>query len=132
MLFSRGSAAGLTSDRAGATIIDIHTGLNDGSRGNYVGGGADLMITKDLWGMLPGVAPKVKFRQGTDFQPWMIPAEVDFHVISLTSSQVNYVDIGVQFGGGAEKPGTKIPDPTQRVRIAPSCPSFQRDHCPRS
>lgn len=43
------------------------------------------------------VSPKVKFRQGTDFQPWVIPAGWDFHVISPTSSQVNYLDIGVQF-----------------------------------
>jgi hypothetical protein len=48
------------------------------------------------------IAPKVKFRQGTDFQPWVIPVGLDFHVISPTSSQTNYLDIGVQFGTGAE------------------------------
>jgi hypothetical protein len=143
-VFFRGGAGGLTSDRAGEAITDVGTGLNDGSRGYYIGGGAELMVTKDLWGMMPGVAlvgeiglefkrwasssvlsgaalvgdttpakvqmtmltasvaPKVKFRQGTDFQPWVIPAGLDFHVISPTSSQVNYLDIGVQFGGGAE------------------------------
>ena len=143
-VFFRGGAGGLTSDRAGELITDTHTGGNDGSRGYYIGGGAELMLTKDLWGILPGVAlvgeiglefkrwsssavvgldsaalglpsaktqltmltasvaPKVKFRQGTDFQPWIIPAGLDLHVISPTSSQVNYLDIGVQFGGGAE------------------------------
>lgn len=143
-VFFRGGAGGLTSDRAGELITDVHTGRNDGSRGYYIGGGADLMLTKDLWGMFPGVAlvgeiglefkrwasssvlngealvgsttpakvqmtmftvsvaPKVKFRQGTDFQPWIVPAGLDFHVISPTSSQINYLDIGVQFGGGAE------------------------------
>ena len=143
-VFFRGGAGGLTSDRAGELITDVHTGRNDGSRGYYIGGGADLMLTKDLWGMVPGVAlvgeiglefkrwasssvlngealvgnttpakvqmtmftvsvaPKVKFRQGTDFQPWIVPAGLDFHVISPTSSQINYLDIGVQFGGGAE------------------------------
>ena len=140
-VFFRGGAAGLTSDRAGETITDANTGLNDGSKGYYIGGGTDLMVTRDLWGMMNGVAvvgeiglefkrwnssgapslaglespakvqltmltvsvaPKVKFRQGTDFQPWVIPAGLDFHVISPTSSQVNYLDIGVQFGGGAE------------------------------
>jgi hypothetical protein len=48
------------------------------------------------------VAPKVKFMQGSDFQPWVIPVGLDFHVISPTSSQTNYLDIGVQFGTGAE------------------------------
>jgi hypothetical protein len=48
------------------------------------------------------VAPKVKFRQGTDFQPWVIPVGLDFHVISPPSNQTNYLDIGVQFGAGAE------------------------------
>ncbi|MBX3326561.1 MAG: hypothetical protein U0223_07935 [Nitrospira sp.] len=155
-VFFRGGAAGLTSDRGGELITDGHgaAGKNDGSFGYYIGGGTDLMVTRDFWGMMSGVAvvgeiglefkrwasanvangdtalppgpggvtgvsngglskvqltmltvsvaPKVKFRQGTDFQPWIIPAGLDFHVISPTSSQVNYLDIGVQFGGGAE------------------------------
>ncbi|MDH5640625.1 MAG: hypothetical protein OEY28_04980 [Nitrospira sp.] len=139
-VFFRGGYGEMLSDRGGELITDIHgtSGKNDGKGGYYIGGGADLMITKDLWGMVPGVAlvgeiglefkrwesrsvmsldgpakvqmtmltasvaPKVKFRQGTDFQPWIIPGGLDFHVISPTSSQVNYLDIGVQFGGGAE------------------------------
>lgn len=142
-VFFRGGAGGLTSDRAGELVTDVHTGGNEGSRGYYIGGGAELMLTKDMWGMMDGVAlvgeiglefkrwasssvtnlealvgggpakvqmtmltasvaPKVKFRQGTDFQPWVIPAGLDIHVISPTSSQINYLDIGVQFGGGAE------------------------------
>lgn len=143
-VFFRGGAAGMTSDRAGELITDVYSKGNDGKLGYYIGGGADLMLTKDLWGMaksialvgeigmefkrwasssvtnldtrfngdLPAktqmtmftvsVAPKVKFMQGTDFQPWVIPAGLDFHVISPTSSQTNYLDIGVQFGGGAE------------------------------
>ncbi len=143
-VFFRGGAAGMTSDRAGELITDVHSKGNDGKFGYNIGGGAELMITRDLWGMAKGiavvgeiglefkrwasssvvngealvgnttpakvqmtmltasVAPKVKFMQGTDFQPWVIPAGLDFHVISPTSSQVNYLDIGVQFGGGAE------------------------------
>ncbi|MDH5626195.1 MAG: hypothetical protein OEY21_08815 [Nitrospira sp.] len=137
-VFFRGGAAGMTSDRAGELVSGVG---NDGKFGYNIGGGAELMITRDLWGMAksiavvgeiglefkrwsssaaPGlanlggpakvqmtmltasVAPKVKFMQGTDFQPWVIPAGLDFHVISPTSSQINYLDIGVQFGGGAE------------------------------
>jgi hypothetical protein len=48
------------------------------------------------------VAPKVKFMQGSNFQPWVIPVGLDFHVISPASNQTNYLDIGVQFGTGAE------------------------------
>lgn len=48
------------------------------------------------------VAPKIKFRQGTDFQPWLIPVGLDFHVISPPSNQTNYLDIGAQFGVGGE------------------------------
>jgi hypothetical protein len=142
-VFFRGGYGGMVSDRAGEFITDVHTKGNDGTGGYYIGGGAEFMLSKDLWGMVPGVAlvgeiglefkrwssssvangealigggpakvqmtmltasvaPKVKFRQGTDFQPWIIPAGLDFHVISPTSSQINYLDIGVQFGGGAE------------------------------
>lgn len=149
-VFFRGGYGEMLSDRGGELITDGHgaAGKNDGKGGYYIGGGADLMLTRDLWGMVPGVAlvgeiglefkrwdsktvangdtvnvtgvsngglskvqltmftaslaPKIKFRQGTDFQPWVIPGGLDFHVISPTSSQVNYLDIGVQFGGGAE------------------------------
>jgi opacity protein-like surface antigen len=48
------------------------------------------------------IAPKVKFRQGTDFQPWIIPVGLDFHVISPPSNQTTVLDIGMQFGAGAE------------------------------
>ena len=48
------------------------------------------------------VAPKVKFMQGNNFQPWIIPVGLDFHVISPPSNQTTVLDIGVQFGTGAE------------------------------
>ncbi len=149
-MFFRGGFAGLNSNRGGELFVDGHNaaGRNDDSTGYYVGAGTDLMLTKDLWGMMKGiavlgeigveykrfssktvansdttgvtgvsnaglskvqvtmltvdVAPKVKFRQGTDFQPWIIPVGLDFHVISPPSNQTNYLDIGVQFGAGAE------------------------------
>ncbi len=151
-VFFRGGFAGATSDRSNELFTDGHNvlgaGTNGGSTGYYVGAGEDIMLTKDLWGMMKGIgvageigvefkrfnsktvsnsdtvgvtgaslggpaknqitmltvdiAPKVKFMQGTDFQPWIIPVGLDFHVISPTSSQTNYLDIGVQFGTGAE------------------------------
>lgn len=48
------------------------------------------------------IASKVKFMQGSDFQPWIIPVGLDFHVISPPSNQTTVLDIGVQFGAGAE------------------------------
>ena len=152
-VFFRGGFAALNSSRGGELFTDGHNALgrgrNDDSTGYYVGAGTDLMLTKDVWGMMKGiavlgeigveykrfssktvansdtptvtgvsngnllnkvqvtmltvdVAPKVKFRQGTDFQPWIIPVGLDFHVISPPSNQTNYLDIGVQFGAGAE------------------------------
>jgi hypothetical protein len=154
MVFFRGGFAGATSDRSNELFTDGHSfagSSNGGSHGYYVGAGEDIMLTKDLWGMMKGIAllgeigvefkrfnsntvnnsdtlippgvtaastggkakeqitmltvdiaPKVKFMQGTNFQPWIIPVGLDFHVISPTSSQTNYLDIGVQFGAGAE------------------------------
>ena len=152
-VFFRGGFAALNSGRGGELFVDGHNalgrGTNDGSTGYYVGAGEDIMLTKDLWGMMKGiailgeigveykrfssetvansdtptvtgvsngnllnkvqvtmltvdVAPKVKFMQGTDFQPWIIPVGLDFHVISPPSNQTTVLDIGVQFGAGAE------------------------------
>ena len=149
-VFFRGGYAQLSSDRSNELFTDGHNaaGSNNGTGGYYVGGGEDIMMTKDLWGMAKNIAllgeigvefkrwnsnvvansdttgvtgvsngglskeqmtmltvsvsPKVKFMQGTDFQPWIIPVGLDFSVISPTSSQTNYLDIGVQFGAGGE------------------------------
>jgi hypothetical protein len=46
------------------------------------------------------IAPKIKFRHDSDFQPWIIPVGLDFHVISPPSNQTTVLDIGVQFGAG--------------------------------
>jgi hypothetical protein len=151
MIFFRGGYAAATSDRSNELFTDGHSfagSSNDGSHGYYVGAGEDILLTRDLWGMMNGIglvgeigvefkrfnsntvnnsdtsgvtgastggkskeqitmltvdiAPKVKFMQGTNFHPWVIPVGLDFHVISPTSSQTNYLDIGVQFGAGAE------------------------------
>ena len=153
-VFFRGGFAALNSDRAGEVFTDVFgaSGRNDGNSGYYVGAGEDIMLTRDLWGMMKGiavvgeigveykrfnsqtvleavpstcaaagvptcslrtntvqvtmltvdVAPKIKFMQGSDFQPWLIPVGLDFHVISPPSNASNYLDIGVQFGTGAE------------------------------
>lgn len=48
------------------------------------------------------VAPKIKFMEGSAFRPWIIPAGLDLMVISPPSNQTQYLDVGVQFGAGAE------------------------------
>ncbi len=48
------------------------------------------------------VSPKIKFREGSAFRPWIIPIGLDIHVISPPSNATQYLDVGVQFGAGAE------------------------------
>lgn len=48
------------------------------------------------------IAPKLKFMEGSDFRPWLIPVGLDIHVISPPSNQTQYLDMGVQFGAGFE------------------------------
>jgi len=48
------------------------------------------------------ISPKIKFMEGSDFRPWIIPVGLDFHVISPPSNDGTYLDIGVQFGAGVE------------------------------
>lgn len=150
----RGGFAGLASSRGGEAFTDtygIGSSKQNATNGYYVGGALDLMLTRDVWGMMkniavvgeigveykrwnsksatsvvptavnniaPGtdnanakiavtmltvdIAPKIKFMQGSDFQPWVIPVGLDFHVISPPSNQTQYLDIGAQFGAGAE------------------------------
>jgi hypothetical protein len=69
-----------------------------GVTGVSSGGTSKMQVTM----LTVDVAPKVKFMQGSDFQPWVIPVGMDFHVISPPSNQTSVLDIGVQFGTGAE------------------------------
>ena len=48
------------------------------------------------------VSPKIKFREGQALRPWIIPVGLDIHVISPPSNATQYLDIGLQFGAGAE------------------------------
>jgi len=47
-------------------------------------------------------SPKIKFLQGSKFRPWIIPVGLDFNVISPPSDAATYLDVGAQFGAGAE------------------------------
>jgi len=48
------------------------------------------------------IAPKIMFMEGSRFRPWIIPAGLDFHVISPPSNDTTVLDIGVQFAVGAQ------------------------------
>jgi hypothetical protein len=48
------------------------------------------------------VSPKIKFMEGSAFRPWIIPVGLDIMVISPPSNQTQYLDVGVEFGVGAE------------------------------
>ncbi len=56
MVSFRGGGAWLANDRSEEVFTDTF-GLskkNDGDNGWYVGAGLDMVMTKDIWGMLPG------------------------------------------------------------------------------
>lgn len=158
MVFFRGGGAWATSDRSNEVETDVFSfnGSNDGDSGYYVGAGLDLVLTKDVWGIIPGVwalgeigvefkrfnskkvqqavpttcdfatggaactgergrkakvqitmltvnvAPKIMFMEGSRVRPWIIPAGLDFHVISPPSNDTTVLDVGVQFAVGAQ------------------------------
>ena len=47
-------------------------------------------------------SPKIKFMEGSDFRPWVIPAGFAFHVISPPSDGVTVNTVGMQFALGAD------------------------------
>jgi hypothetical protein len=54
-VFFRGGAAFLNSDRSGEVFTDVfgrNNQRNNGTSGYYVGAGLDLVLSKDVWGMM--------------------------------------------------------------------------------
>jgi opacity protein-like surface antigen len=155
MVFFRGGWAGLINDRSNEVETDVFglSGENDSNNGYYVGAGLDLVLSKNLWGMMSNtwalgeigvefkrfnsekvtqavpstcalagvptctvelnkkvqitmltvnIAPKIMFWEGERFRPWVIPAGLDFHVISPPSNDTTVLDVGVQFAVGAQ------------------------------
>ncbi len=47
-------------------------------------------------------SPKIKFREGARFRPWIIPAGFGIHIISPPGESGSFFIPGVVFGGGAE------------------------------
>ena len=71
MVSFRGGWAGLSSDRSGEVFTDVfgrNNQRNDGKSGYYVGGGLDLVLSKDAWGMLSKTW--VLGEVGVEFKRW--------------------------------------------------------------
>ncbi len=68
----------------------------DGDSGCAVTGDIDLTM------FTVSASPKLKFMEGSPLRPWIIPAGLDFHVISPPSDSATYLDVGVQFAAGVE------------------------------
>ncbi len=155
MVFFRGGGAWATSDRSNEVFTDVlgFSNENEGDSGYYVGAGLELVLTKDMWGMLSStwalgeigvefkhfdskrvtqavsttcavagvptcsvqttkkvqitmltvnVASKIMFMEGSRFRPLIIPAGLDFHVISPPSNDTTVLDTGVQFAVGVQ------------------------------
>jgi hypothetical protein len=47
-------------------------------------------------------APKIKFMEGSDFRPWIIPAGFAVHVVSPTTESITYLAPGMMFAAGAD------------------------------
>jgi len=56
MVFFRGGWAGLTNDRSNEVFTDVFefSGSNDKNNGYYVGAGLDLVLSRNVWDLLPG------------------------------------------------------------------------------
>lgn len=71
VVFFRGGYAGLTSDRSNEVFTDTLglSGTRDNNTsGYYVGGGLDLMLSKDFWGMSNNVSALGEI--GVEFKRW--------------------------------------------------------------
>ncbi|MEN8259463.1 MAG: porin family protein [Pseudomonadota bacterium] len=47
-------------------------------------------------------APKIKFLDGHDFRPWVIPVGLAIHVVSPPSESITVLNPGIMFGAGAD------------------------------
>jgi len=56
MVFFRGGWASLTNDRSNEVFTDVFgfSGSNDQNGGYYVGAGLDLVLTRNVWDLVPG------------------------------------------------------------------------------
>ncbi|MDH5666702.1 MAG: hypothetical protein OEY86_01650 [Nitrospira sp.] len=55
-VFFRGGYVGMMSDRRGEIFTDTLTRTNPADKGYYVGAGLDLLLARNLWGLLKGAS----------------------------------------------------------------------------
>lgn len=101
-VFFRGGYAVTTSDRAGEAFTDTFglTTRNSGQNGYYVGGGLDLVLSKDVWGMMS--------------KTWAL-GEVGVEFKQFNSKTVSVLVPTV--GGALKVPGPSFPT-QNKVRIS--------------
>jgi hypothetical protein len=73
MVFFRGGWAGLVNDRSNEIFTDVEETFGTGSSNNknsgyYIGAGLDMVMSKNLWGMLPGTWALGEI--GVEFKRW--------------------------------------------------------------
>jgi hypothetical protein len=73
-------------------------GLTAGDVGPYGACANTVTVTQ----FTLSASPKIKFMEGSNFRPWVIPAGFAFHVISPPSDGVTVSTVGVQFAVGAD------------------------------
>ena len=73
-------------------------GLTAGGVGPYGSCSNSVTVTQ----FTLSASPKIKFMEGSNFRPWVIPAGFAFHVISPPSDGVTVSTVGVQFAAGAD------------------------------
>ena len=79
-VFFRGGFAEASNDRSGELFTDVYGaaiplgvgGSAGGKTGYYVGGGIDLMLSKDVWGMMKGIA--IVGEVGVEFKRFNSPS----------------------------------------------------------
>ncbi|MGH8653288.1 MAG: hypothetical protein ACREYE_14480 [Gammaproteobacteria bacterium] len=82
----------------------LATAFIGGAGALNLGNLAGCVVTGDiaLTMFTVSASPKIKFMEGSPLRPWIIPAGLDFHVISPPSDSATYLDVGVQFAAGVE------------------------------
>lgn len=84
-------------------FINAAQGETSSGLGALEGDGGCVVVGDNTITMFTvSASPKIKFLEGSIVRPWIIPAGLDFHVISPPSDAATVLDIGVQFAGGVE------------------------------
>ena len=73
-----------------------------GSGSGAIPGGTALQQSVTVNMLRVSAAPKIKFMHGSAVRPWIVPAGIDFNIISPPSDGVTVLNTGMQFGAGVD------------------------------